>query len=132
MASERTKPLTDSVTLAGELSERGSNVDDLPKRIERYGKAKHRTKQNIQYLSGSVEHIDSDTGEYFYGDTGRLQRRLEDCGNWLVFRNYYTVGETRLAKARFCMKHLLCPLCAIRRGAKSLAAYLDRFNEITA
>lgn len=132
MASERTKPLTDAVALAGELSERGSDVDDLPKRIERYGKAKHRTKQNIQYLSGSVEHIDPETGEYFYGDTGRLQRRLEDCGNWLVFRNYYTVGETRLTKARFCMKHLLCPLCAIRRGAKSLAAYLDRFNEIIA
>ena len=132
MASERTKPQTDAVALAGELSERGSLADDLPKRIERYGKAKNRTKQNIQYLSGSVEHIDPDTGEYFYGDTGRLQRRLEDCGNWLVFRNYYTVGETRLTKARFCMKHLLCPLCAIRRGAKSLAAYLGRFNEIIA
>ena len=28
------------------------------------------------------------------------------------------------------MKHLLCPLCAIRRGAKALGAYLDRFEAI--
>ncbi|MEV7971462.1 protein rep [Sphaerisporangium sp. NPDC088356] len=123
MASERTKPLTDSVALAGELSERGSGFDDLPKRIERYGKAKRRTGLNIQYLSNPVD--------LCIDEVGYLKRRLEACGNWLVFRNYYTVGETRLAKARFCMKHLLCPLCAIRRGAKSLAAYLDRFNEIT-
>lgn len=124
MASERTKPLTDVIALAGESSDRGSGFDDLPKRIERYGKAKRRTGLNIQYLSNPVD--------LCIDEVGYLKRRLEACGNWLVFRNYYTVGETRLAKARFCMKHLLCPLCAIRRGAKSLAAYLDRFNEITA
>ena len=124
MASERTKPLTDVIALPGESSDRGSGFDDLPKRIEKYGKAKRRTGLNIQYLSNPVD--------LCIDEVGYLKRRLEACGNWLVFRNYYTVGETRLAKARFCMKHLLCPLCAIRRGAKSLAAYLDRFNEITA
>jgi hypothetical protein len=30
------------------------------------------------------------------------------------------------------MKHLLCPLCAIRRGAKALAAYLGRWEAIKA
>ncbi|WP_268760921.1 protein rep, partial [Aquabacterium parvum] len=38
----------------------------------------------------------------------------------------------RLHAASFCMKHLLCPLCAIRRGAKSMKAYLDRWEVIRA
>ena len=36
----------------------------------------------------------------------------------------------KLHGARLCMKHLLCPLCAIRRGAKALKAYLDRWQVI--
>jgi plasmid rolling circle replication initiator protein Rep len=28
------------------------------------------------------------------------------------------------------MKHLFCPLCAIRRGAKAMKAYLDRWEVI--
>jgi hypothetical protein len=31
-----------------------------------------------------------------------------------------------------CKKHLLCPLCAIRRGSKALKAYLDRWEAIQA
>jgi hypothetical protein len=34
--------------------------------------------------------------------------------------------------ASFCMKHLLRPLCAIRRGAKAMKAYLDRWEVIRA
>lgn len=124
MASERTKPLPEVIALTGESSDKGLEVDTLPARIERYGKAKRRASLNIQYLNETVD--------YCIDETGPLKRRLESCGNWLLFRNYYTVGETRLVKARFCMKHLLCPLCAIRRGAKSLAAYLDRFEAIMA
>ena len=43
------------------------------------------------------------------------------------FRHYFTVGKVRLAKAHFCKKHLICPLCAIRRGARSVRVYLERF-----
>lgn len=124
MASEKTKPLTGELALAGLPSDKGCEVDTLPARIERYGKAKRRASLNIRYLNETVD--------YCIDETGPLKRRLENCGNWLLFRNYYTLGETRLVKARFCMKHLLCPLCAIRRGAKSLAAYLDRFEAIMA
>ena len=44
--------------------------------------------------------------------------------------SYYTVGKVRLHAAQFCKKHLLCPLCAIRRGAKQVKAYLDRLQVI--
>lgn len=54
--------------------------------------------------------------------------RLEKCGEWLRFRHYFTVGKVRLTGAIFCRQHLLCPLCAIRRGGKFLKAYLARFD----
>ena len=56
--------------------------------------------------------------------------RLKDCGNWLHFRNYYIEDNIRLINASFCRMHLLCPLCAIRRGAKNLAAYLKKYKQI--
>ena len=62
----------------------------------------------------------------------KLSASVRNCGSYLVFRDYYTLGEIRLAQAFFCKKHLLCPLCAIRRGAKLLSRYLDRFHAITA
>lgn len=58
--------------------------------------------------------------------------RLARCGEYLLFRHYYTVDQVRLHAARFCMIHLLCPLCAIRRGARALGSYLERYESIRA
>jgi len=55
---------------------------------------------------------------------------LAGCGNYLHFREYFTVGKVRLHNAQFCKQHLICPLCAIRRGAKALGAYLARWEVI--
>ena len=55
---------------------------------------------------------------------------LASCGNYLHFREYFTVGKVRLHSATFCKQHLVCPLCAIRRGAKALGAYLTRWQVI--
>ena len=57
-------------------------------------------------------------------------RRVKGCGDYLVFRHYFTVDRVRLHGASLCMKHLLCPLCAIRRGAKYLKAYLVKFQAL--
>lgn len=59
-----------------------------------------------------------------------LPHTLRDCGNYLLFRDYYTIGKVRLAAACFCKKHLLCPLCAVRRGAKLLKAYHEKFQAL--
>lgn len=40
------------------------------------------------------------------------------------------MDTVRLHAAQFCKIHMLCPMCAIRRGAKALAAYLQRFEAI--
>jgi hypothetical protein len=61
-----------------------------------------------------------------------MARRVQSCGDYLVFRHYWSVDKVRLHGASLCCKHLLCPLCAIRRGSKALKAYLDRWEVIQA
>jgi hypothetical protein len=65
-------------------------------------------------------------------DERRLADLLGECGNYAVFRDYFTIGQTRLAKFCTCKKHLICPLCAIRRGAKALRVYLARVDALMA
>jgi hypothetical protein len=95
-----------------------SGIEALPNRVDRYGKAKARALE-------VVEHI----GEHH---SAKLAQRVASCGEYLVFRHYFTIDEVRLHGAQFCMKHLLCPLCAIRRGAKALQAYLPRYEVVRA
>lgn len=91
--------------------------DSLPSRVERYGKARARAVSMRDYLSQEPALA-----------AERAAVRLSVCGNYLHFRHYYTAGDVRLHAARFCKQHLICPLCAIRRGSKTLDAYLQRFE----
>lgn len=61
-----------------------------------------------------------------------MSRKVDGCGDYLAFRHYPTVDEVRLHAAFLCKKHLLCPLCAIRRGSKALQAYLPRYEAVRA
>jgi hypothetical protein len=95
-------------------------IESLPGRAERYGKAKSIALDVVKYIEQEqpLEAV--------------LLARIRACGEYLAFRHYFTVDEVRLHGASFCMKHLLCPLCAIRRGSKALKAYLDRWEVIQA
>ena len=94
-------------------------IEALPKRVERYGKAKKGALDTAKYMRASTPHQ-------------VMAAKVEGCGDYLQFRHYFTVDTVRLHAAQFCKKHLLCPLCAIRRGAKALAAYLARWQVIQA
>lgn len=104
-----------SESLAGESKE-GFRTSDLFKRLQRYGSAKVNQLEFRQYL-GSV------------GETG-LADDLGGCGNYMALRDYFTIGQTRLAKICTCKRHLICPLCAIRRGAKSVRVYKEKVDEL--
>lgn len=93
-------------------------VDALPARLDRYAKAKNRAIDVAQYIG---EHRPQEA---------KLAQVVSTCGEYLLFRHYYTADLLRLHAASFCRRHLLCPLCAIRRGAKALKAYLDRWEVI--
>jgi hypothetical protein len=104
--------------LAAETQQGGDDAAALPGRLDRYSKAHHRAVEMAHYAS--------EQGEV------KLSRNLHQCGSYLLFRDYFTIGKVRLHAAKFCNKHLLCPLCAIRRGAKMVKAYLDRLRVIMA
>lgn len=102
-------------SLAGEIGVDG--IEALPKRVDRYGKAKKSALDVAEYMATLPQHQ-------------AMAKTVKGCGNYLLFRHFFTVDVVKLHAASFCRKHLLCPLCAIRRGAKALAAYLDRFEAI--
>ncbi len=111
--------------LAAEASRGFDNTDRLNARLDRYSTAKKRALVNLKELT-NLQPLDDLLKERYRVAAAKL----ESCGNYLEFRNYYTVGKTRLTKASFCKQHLLCPLCAIRRGAKTLEAYLARYRVV--
>ena len=90
-------------------------IGALPNRVDRYSKAKKRALDVVDYMETLPQHQ-------------ATAKRVKSCGDYLVFRHYYTIDRVRLHGASLCGKHLLCPLCAIRRGAKYLKAYLVRFE----
>jgi hypothetical protein len=55
---------------------------------------------------------------------------LQECGSFLVFRHYYTLGMYKLVAGSTCKKHLLCALCAIRRAAKCIALYSEKISQV--
>lgn len=113
----------ETVSVGTEVSKGVDGIQALPGRIQRYGAAKKRALQMHSYID-EISDIDP--------FAKRLAPIIRNCGEYLVFRNYFTVKKLRLHAAVFCRKHLLCPLCAIRRGAKTLKCYLDRYEYIQA
>ena len=100
-----------------ELDGVSEGIEALPKRVDRYSKAKKGALDVAEYMGTLPRHQ-------------AMAGKVRDCGDYLLFRHFFTIDTVKLHAASFCRKHLLCPLCAIRRGAKALGAYLDRFEAI--
>src|ERR1700712_4672666 len=107
MAKKET-PVNSSNLADGEFTgvDEVSNFGD---RLARYGQA--RSRGLVMYGHLRTEHSP---------DAHKAAVGLAGCGNYLHFREYFTVGKVRLHNAQFCKQHLICPLCAMRRGAKAL------------
>ncbi len=97
--------------------------EKLPDKLKRYAKAHGRALEMAEHVGGRAFDTSSAC------EARQLLRRsekLQSCGHWLTFRDYFTVREVRLHAATFCQLEKLCPLCAIRRGAKLLKKYTER------
>lgn len=99
----------------------------LPGRLDRYSKAHHRALAMSDY---AMTRSNATASVELRRNYVKIASRLRSCGNYLLFRDYYTVGKVRLHAAKFCKKHLLCPFCAIRRGAKMLKSYIEKTQVI--
>ena len=60
----------------------------------------------------------------------KAAHKLNQCANYLLFKNYYTVGEVKLTKMRVCNQHLLCPFCASIRASRSIQRNNPKVVEI--
>ena len=108
-----------------------SNENHLEHTLIRLGAAKtqaiQHTKYGIQLCDFKSRFFNQDGSEL----VGRSIKRLKTCGNFLHFKNYFTHKKIELATASFCEQHLICPLCAIRRGGLLVKRNLERFEQIT-
>lgn len=119
--------------LAEETTTGGDDVAALPGRLGRYSLARHRAVEHLQHIRQVCADKDHPLHARVPPDFLRkMGIRLADCGSYLEFHHYYTVDQVRLANAYLCRQHLICPLCAIRRGAKLLKAYLERIERVLA
>lgn len=116
--SEKEKPLEPS-QLGGNEELGVEALSEIGRKVERYGTAKARNRQMAGFLAQSSPSRTNDAYK-------RLSRQMYDCASWLEFHRYAQSGEIKLARASLCKKHLLCPVCAIRRGVRTLANYHKR------
>lgn len=104
---------------AGESNSAGVLMGDGLRRLFRYGTAKSHTLRLL-----------AEAGDDACRKAGLRVEKVKTCGDWLLFRHFPTKGETKLHSAFFCCTHLVCGFCAIRRGARMMARYLERFTTI--
>jgi len=115
---EKEKPLSPS-QLAGTEEIGVDQLSDIGQKIKRYGTAKARNRQMADFLAQSSTQSSNDPYR-------KLSRSMYECATWLNFHHYTETNQTKLVRLVSCKKHLLCPVCAIRRGAKALRNYHER------
>lgn len=104
----------------GGPSDQGSSK--FQDRISNYGNRRKDTRKFLHWLRAQ------DHGHR--ADIAKAQAKIAQCGNWLVFNQYHTIDEIRLAACHSCDMHLLCSFCAARRGSKYLQRYLERLKVV--
>jgi len=110
-------------TLASEITQGYDSTERLENRLESFHILKQRTQEFKQWAyDGGVIAPDK--------QTVRLFRNLDNCGQYLIFRNYLQSQRSRLIGACSCKNHLLCAFCASRRGVKHSMAYREKVNEL--
>lgn len=115
---EKEKPLEPS-QLGGTEELGADQLSDIGQKIKRYGTAKARNREMAGYLLQSSTKATNDP-------LRRVAQKMYDCASWMLFHHYLQSGQTKLVRAESCNKHLLCPVCAIRRGAKTLKKYHEK------
>ena len=129
--TKKTQKAHNSDTLAGDELQalQSANADQHRDRITRFGILKHRAKLQEQYLWTQVD-FKSESEDDLSNKALKAATKLKGCGQFLIFRNYYTIDQVKLEKFHVCGQHLLCPMCAGIRAARSMKRYLDRIHEL--
>ena len=89
-------------SVAAEIGVEG--IEALPNRVNRYGKSKKKVLDIAEYMAASTKHQ-------------AMAAKVNGCGDYLLFRHYYTVDKVKLHAAQFC-KSTCSVLCAPSGGAR--------------
>ena len=124
-----------SNTLAGgEIQAlQSAKADQHRDRITRFATLKHRAKNQENYLftlAKFKENYEKDVKNEESIKALKSAHKLNECGNYLLFKNFYTIGEVKLSKLRTCGQHLLCPFCAAIRASRAIQKYVERIDQV--
>lgn len=113
------------------LADETTPGEALDKRLERYAKAKKRSRSVMDYIIHLMdESTQSEISNEEYWELEKIYDQMDECGAFLLFRHFYTKGIHKLVGGCTCKRHLLCMLCAIRRGAKQMEAYQKKVEQV--
>ena len=110
-----------------------ANADQHRDRIARFSTLKHRAKNQENYLftlAKFKENYEKDVKNEESINALKSAQKLNECGNYLLFKNFYTIGEVKLSKLRTCGQHLLCPFCAAIRASRAIKKYVERIDQV--
>ena len=110
-----------SDTLAGDEIQalQSANADQHRDRITRFATLKHRAKNQENYLftlAKFKENYEKDVKNEESIKALKSAQKLNECGNYLLFKNFYTIGEVKLSKllylrTAFALSFLCCHSC---------------------
>lgn len=110
-----------------------AKADQHRDRITRFGILKHRAKQQENFLwtlAKFKENYPKDAPSEESTRAIKSAQKLKECGNFLLFKNFYTIDQTKLSKFHVCNQHLLCPFCAGIRASRAIQKYTERIDQV--
>ena len=122
--SNEKPPAPDSLATEVQGADTGlGDVEKLRSSLSRMAGAKQRAGDIVARLRELRQ-----TGDLLCRSEVAALERLVTCGSYLLYHFYPTVQERRLVSAHFCKTPMLCPLCAIRRGSKTVQTLLQKIE----
>jgi len=93
-------------------------MERVQARIDRLGRARARTVEMAEALSVLAPHENTVIG------------KLGRCGTVIMINQYTSIGDVRVNHFDSCDQHLLCGVCAIRRGLRLMVPNLIKYQAI--
>ena len=134
MQKDIKKPLlSHSLATSDNKGLESAKADQHRDRITRFGILKHRSKQQENFLWSLAKYKENYQNDKPNEESIRATKsaqKLLNCGNFLLFKNFYTIDQVKLSKFIVCSQHLLCPFCAGIRASKAIQKYTERVDEV--
>ena len=110
-----------------------ANADQHRDRITRFATLKHRAKNQENYLftlAQFKENYEKDVKNEESINALKSAQKLNECGNYLLFKNFYTIGEVKLSKPAPADSICFVLFCAAIRASRAIQKYVERIDQV--